>query len=279
MSLTSYAHPEVLADMQWIGEHLHDPKVRLLEVDIDAKAYELGHIPGAVFWNGLNTILQPDYHVNFDKGALEELFTRSGIANDTTVIVYSNHNAGAPWAFWFLKVLGHEDVRIMNGDRNTWIAQGGSLTTDIPAIAATKYTIQNFNSSIRVLRDEVQAAIGKSDCVLVDVRTPQEYSGEVFTMQPPQGTQRAGHIPGAVHIFYELVLNEDNTFKSVEELYALYSSKGITADKTVITYCAVGARSANTWFVLKYLLGYENVRNYDGSWNEWGNLSDTPVEK
>ncbi len=174
--------------------------------------------------------------------------------------------------------LGHRDVRVMNGGRKKWISEGRPLVTEIPTIKTTTYTAQEPDSNIRALREQVQGAIGNLDRVLVDVRTPQEYCGELFTMKPPEGTQRAGHIPGAVHIFYELALNEDETFKSAQELYALYSSKGIIPDKEVITYCAIGARSAHTWFVLKYLLGYENVRNYDASWNEWGSLSDTPVE-
>jgi thiosulfate/3-mercaptopyruvate sulfurtransferase len=262
MSPLNYAHPEVLVETEWVAKHLHDPKVRLVEVDMDATAYDSGHIPGAVFWNGFTTILQPD----------------SGIANDTTVVIYGNHNAIAPIIFWFLKIFGHDDVRVMNGSRKKWLVEERPLLTETPSITTTTYTAQAHNYSIRALQEQVQASIGKSDRVLVDVRTPEEYRGEWFSTKPPEGTERAGHIPGAVHIPYESALNEDETFKSAEELYALYSSKGVTSDKEVITYCTIGGRSSHTWFVLKYLLGYENVRNYDGSWNEWGNQSDTPVE-
>lgn len=275
--MLNYAHPEVIVDTQWVAEHLSNPKVRLVEVDMDATAYESGHIKGAVFWNGFTSILLPDYRFNFDSRALEDLLRRSGISNDTTVIIYSGHNAGAPFVFWFLKVFGHSDVRVMNGGRKKWIAEGRPLTTEIPTITTTTYKVSEPDSSIRALPEQVQAAIGKLDTALVDVRTPQEYSGEWFAIKPPEGTERAGHIPGAVHIYYELALNEDETFKSAEELQKLYSSKGIVANKEVITYCAIGARSSHTWLVLKYLLGYENVRNYDGSWEEWSK-SDTPVE-
>ncbi len=278
MSLLNYAHPEVLAETQWVAEHLNDPKVRLVEVDINVTAYSSGHIPGAVFWNGFGSIMRPDFRFNFDKAAVEELLARSGIANDTTVIIYSHNNAIAPGVFWFLKIFGHKDVRIINGGCKKWLAEGRPLVTETPTITATTYTIDNFNSDIRVMRDEVQAAINNSNYVLVDVRTSEEYYGKLFTMKPPEGAERGGHIPGAVHIPYELALNEDDTFKSAQELYDLYNSKSITADKKVIIYCAVGGRSSHTWLVLKYLLNYENVRNYDGSWNEWGSLTDTPVE-
>jgi thiosulfate/3-mercaptopyruvate sulfurtransferase len=273
----NYAYPEVLVDTQWVAEHLSDRKVRLIQTDMDITAYNSGHIPGAVFWNAFITFMQPDYRFNFEYKALSELLARSGIANDTTIIIYSNHNAGANCAFWLLKVFGHNDVRIMNGGRKKWLAEKRPLSTEIPTITPTIYTVQNFDTSIRALPEQVQAAIN-TDSVLVDVRTHQEYCGELFLMNPPEKTQRVGHIPSAIHLFYELALNEDDTFKSAEELYALYHSKGITPDKEVITYCAVGARSSHTWFVLKYLLGYENVRNYDGSWNEWSRLPDTPVE-
>lgn len=273
----NYAHPEVLVDTQWVAEHLSDRKVRLIQTDIDITAYNSGHIPGAVFWNAFTTFMQPDYRFNFDSSAFSELLARSGIANDTTVIIYSNHNAGAHCAFWSLKVFGHNDVRVMNGGRKKWLVEKRPVSTEIPTITPTIYTVQNFDTSIRAMQDQVEAAIN-TDSVLVDVRTHQEYCGELFLMNPPEKTERAGHIPNAIHLFYELALNEDDTFKSAEELYALYNSKGITPNKEVITYCAVGARSSHTWFVLKYLLGYENVRNYDGSWNEWSRLPDTPVE-
>jgi len=268
----NYAHPEVLVDTQWVAEHLSDRKVRVIEADMDITAYNSGHIPGAVFWNAFTTIMQPDYRFNFDSSAFSELLARSGIANDTTIIIYSNHDAGANCAFWFLKVFGHKDVRVMNGGRKKWLLEKRPISTEIPTITPTIYTVQNLDTSIRAMQDQVKAAIN-TDSVLLDVRTLQEYCGELFMMKPPEKTERAGHIPGAVHLFYELALNEDDTFKSAEELYALYHSKGITPDKQVITYCAFGARSSHTWFVLKYLLGYENVRNYDGSWNEWGNLA------
>ncbi len=273
----NYAHPEVLVDTQWVAEHLSKSKVRVIEADMDITAYNSGHIPGAVFWNAFTTFMQPDYRFNFEYKALSELLARSGIENDTTIIIYSNHNAGANCAFWLLKVFGHNDVRIMNGGRKKWLVEERPISTETPTITPTIYTVQNLDTSIRAMQDQVKAAIN-TDSALLDVRTPQEYCGELFLMNPPEKTERAGHIPNAIHVFYELALNEDDTFKSAEQLYTLYHSKGITPDKQVITYCAFGARSSHTWFVLKYLLGYENVRNYDGSWNEWSRLPDTHVE-
>lgn len=277
--MNNYAYPEVLVETQWVAENLTNPSLRFIEVDIDPSNYDAGHLPGAIFWNGLQTLLCSDYRVNFDKEAVENLLSRSGITNDTTIIVYSGQPAVAPWVFWFLKGFGHRDVRVMNGGRKKWLAEGHQVTTKNPTIMPTEYKAQIFDQSIRVECDAVLRAITEGDSVLLDVRTPQEYSGEWFTMEPPSGTERAGHIPGAVHLYYEEAFQEDETFKPVEELKALYESKGITGDEAVITYCAVGVRAAHTWFVLRYLLGHQNVGNYDASWSEWGLRFDTPIEQ
>lgn len=277
--MSQHAHPEVLVDTQWVFDHLNNPNVRLIEADMSPEIYNAGHIPSAVFWNVSADLLLPDYRINFDIPALEELLSRSGISKDITVIAYGDFPATGAWLFWLLKVFGHRDVRVFNGGRQKWIAEGRPLTTQQPNIVPTHYHAQSPDANLRAFCDDVRESIGRADRVLVDVRSPQEYKGEWFFTKPPEQTERAGHIPGAVHVSYELTLNEDGTFKPIEELQALYSSKGITPDKEAIAYCAIGGRSGHTWFVLKYLLGYPNVRNYDGSWNEWSRLSHMPIEE
>ncbi len=274
-----YAYPEVIVETEWVAQNLDNPNIRILEVDIDASNYEIGHLPGAVFWHGLQTVFSPEMRYNFDKKALEKLLSQSGISNENTIIVYSNQNASATVVFWFLKGFGHCDIRIMNGGKKKWVAENRQLTKEILKSTQTDYKAQSFDHNFRVEFNTVIQAINHQNYAIVDVRTPEEYRGEIFLMKPPEVEQRAGHIPGAAHIYYEEVLREDDTFKSVMELKELYESKGVSSDKNIITYCAVGARAAHTWFVLKYLLGYPNVRNYDASWSEWGSRSDTPVEQ
>lgn len=266
--MSQYAHPSVLVDTQWLVDHLNDPKVRVIAAEVNPQPYNDAHIPGAVFWS-LTDLLLPNFRTNFDTTALEKLLSRSGISNDTTVVAYGSYPGTSGWIFWLLKVFGHDNVRVLNGGYQKWMAENRPVTTELPIVTPIDYRAQIPNPSLRVSFQEVQASVDRSDCILLDVRTPQEYTGEWFFDQPPQGTQRAGHIPGAVHIDHLLTLNQDGTFKSIDELQALYSSKGITADKEIFPYCAIGGRSGYTWFVLKYLLGYPNVRNYDGSWNEW----------
>lgn len=270
---------EALVDTRWLAEHLRDARVRLVEADADPTVYDAGHIPGAVFWNVLTALVLPDFRTNLDRTAVEKLLSESGIANDTTVVVYSGIPSVAPWTLWYLKLFGHQDVRVLNGGRKKWIAEGRPLVTGKVTLTPQAYIAQEPDPALRILRDEVQSRIGQPGSIIIDVRSPNEYNGELFFQKPPEDEERAGHIPGAINVFYETALQEDGTFKPVEELSRLYREKGVTPDKEVITHCTFGGRSGHSWFVLKYLLGFENVRNYDAGWMEWGRRSDTPVER
>lgn len=277
--MTDYAHPEVLIDTQWLADHLHDSNLRVVEVDMSSEPYKDAHIPGAVFWNIFTDLLRPELSMNLDATAIEKLLSHSGITHETTVVAYGSYPGTGAWIFWLLKLFGHQDIRVLNGGHQQWMAQSRPVTTELSTFAPTQYRAKPLDASLRVLHEEIQASINHPEKVLVDVRTLEEYRGEHFLMKPPEGTERAGHIPRSVHIEHILTLNEDGTFKSFDELQALYTSKGVTPDKEVFPYCAIGGRSAYTWFVLKYLLGYPHVRNYDGSWNEWSRLPNVPIEK
>ncbi|BAY21283.1 rhodanese domain-containing protein [Calothrix sp. NIES-2100] len=277
--MTQYAHSEVLVDTQWLLEHLNDPQMRIVEVDTSPQPYKDAHIPGAVFWNIFTDLLLPNLQINFDPVSMEKLLSRSGITNDTTVVAYGSYPGTGAWIFWLLQVFGHKNVRVLNGGHQKWLAQNLRVATELSNFEPTQYSISAVDTTERVFAAEVQASIGNADRVLLDVRSVEEYRGEFFLNQPPQATERAGHIPGAVHIEHLLTLNEDGTFKSFDELQAIYSSQGITPDKEIIPYCAIGGRSGYTWFVLKYLLGYPKVRNYDGSWNEWSRIPNVAIER
>jgi thiosulfate/3-mercaptopyruvate sulfurtransferase len=273
-----FAHPEVLVDPAWLADHLDDERVRVIEIDLEAGPYENGHIPGAVFWPAQGTLVGPDYRTNFDVTAAGDLLGRSGISDDTTVVAYSERHSLGPWVFWYLKTMGHADVRVLDGGRNRWLAEGHPLTTLVPDVAAVDHVARTPERSRQADLGRVLAAVDDEGVVLLDVRTAEDWRGENFMLAPPQPGERGGHIPGAVHLYYEEALNPDGTFKPVEELAALYRAHGITDDKETITYCAVGMRSAHTWFVLSELLGWRHVTSYDGSWNQWGRLPDTPVQ-
>jgi len=280
--MAEYAHPEVLVSTQWAAEHSNDPKVRLVEVDVDTSAYDQGHIAGAVGWNW-QTQLQDNVRRDLiDKPALEKLLGDSGVSADTTLVLYGdNNNWFAAYAFWQLKYYGVKDIRLMNGGRKKWVEEKRPLTTDAPHVAAATYTVTGPDESLRAYRDDVLALVQhKKVGELVDVRSVDEFTGKIIA--PPGMTetaQRAGHIPGAANIPWSQAANEDGTFKSADALRQLYEGKGITGQDEVIAYCRIGERSSHTWFVLRYLLGYEKVRNYDGSWTEWGNLVGAPIEK
>ena len=277
-----YAHPEGLVDADWVQAHLNDPKVRMIEIDVDTKAYDQGHIPGAVGFNWQKELQDQVVRAPIDKEHLESLLSSAGVSNDTTIVVYGdNNNWFAAWALWIFKYYGHKDVRILDGGRAKWLADNREITSEIPHYAATTYHASEPNASIRVFRDQMLKELGSSNLALVDVRSPGEYSGELLAPAnlPQEGAQRGGHIPGAANIPWSQAVREDATFKSADELRALYGGKGVTPDKEVIAYCRIGERSSHTWFVLSYLLGYNNVRNYDGSWTEWGSLIGAPIEK
>jgi thiosulfate/3-mercaptopyruvate sulfurtransferase len=275
-----YAHPETLVDTAWVAEHGHDPNVRIVESDEDVLLYEQGHVPGAVKidWVGdLQDRIRRDY---IGKEEFEALLSRNGIGNDTTVVFYGDkNNWWACYAFWVFKLFGHQKCLVMNGGRKKWLDEGRPLSKETPKYKAASYKASEPNLKIRAFRDEVLKSIGK--VALVDVRSPGEYSGELLHMAdyPQEGALRGGHIPTAKSIPWGRAVAENGTFKTADELKTLYEGQGITADKPVIAYCRIGERSSLTWYVLTYLLGYPDVKNYDGSWTEWGNLVGVPIER
>ncbi|HZB97209.1 MAG TPA: sulfurtransferase [Candidatus Sulfotelmatobacter sp.] len=281
--MAEYAHPEVLVTTDWVAEHLDDPKIRILEVDYDpSSAYELGHIKNSalVDWKrDINDTVRRDI---LSQQQFESLMGRVGASNDTTLVLYGDmRNWFAAFAFWTFKVYGHEDVRLMNGGRRKWIDEGRELTEDVPNFSASSYSARPADPALRAYLPDVKQALEGDGIKLVDVRSPAEFKGEISA--PPEyaneGAQRSGHIPGAKNIPWAQAIQDDDTFKTAEDLRNLYGQKGVSEDAPVITYCRIGERSSHTWFVLKYLLGFPNVRNYDGSWSEWGNTVGVPVEK
>ena len=280
--MAEYAHPESLVSTEWVAEHGGDANVRLVEVDVDTSAYEQGHISGAVGWNWQSQLQQPVQRDLATKEEIEQLLGSSGIGNDTTVILYGdNNNWFAAWAFWQLKYYGHRDVRLMNGGRVKWEAEGRPMTTDAPSHSAVSYAASEGDQSIRAYRDQVLSLINAGSISLVDVRSPAEFSGELLAPAnlPQEGSQRGGHIPGASNIPWGQAVAEDGSFKSADDLRELYGAQGIDGGRETIAYCRIGERSSHTWFVLTQLLGFENVRNYDGSWTEWGSIVGAPIEK
>lgn len=279
--MTDYAHPEVLVSTDWVARHGRDPGVRVVEVDVDTSAYDEGHVPGAIAWSWKTELCDTVRRDILSKDQFEELMRRSGVANDTTLVLYGdNNNWFAAWAFWQARIYGHRDVRLMNGGRKKWLAEGRDLSREVPVYPRTNYRASDPDLSLRAFLPEVREAMEKSSAVLVDVRSPAEFTGEILAPPGlPETCQRGGHIPGARNIPWSLACNEDGTFKSAAELRELYGSQGVDGSKPVIAYCRIGERSSHTWFVLKCLLGYGDVRNYDGSWTEWGNLVGAPIER
>jgi len=281
--MAEYAHPEVLVSTQWVADHLDAPSVRVLEVDYEPEgAYELGHIRNAplVDWRrDINDQLRRDI---LSKADFEALMSRIGATPETTLVLYGDmRNWFAAFAYWTFKVYGHKDVRLMDGGRRKWIEEGRELTEEVPSFSPSTYTARGADLGIRSLQPSVFAVLGRDDVALIDVRSPAEYKGEISAPPeyPNEAAQRAGHIPGATNIPWAQAIRDDDTFKPADELLELYRGHGITEDRSVITYCRIGERSSHTWFVLKDLLGFPVVSNYDGSWSEWGNSVGAPVEK
>jgi thiosulfate/3-mercaptopyruvate sulfurtransferase len=278
---SNYSHPDMLVSTGWVAEHTNDPKAKIIEVDVDTTSYDKGHVRNAIGWNwqtDLNDRVRRDI---VDPRTFAELCRAAGINPDDTIIFYGdNNNWFAAWALWQFKYHGHKDVRLMNGGRKKWELEKRELTTEPPKAAArSSYPIPSTDESVRAYRDEVMSTLNKDKINLVDVRSPDEFTGKIIA--PPGMTetaQRGGHIPGAKSIPWAKAANEDGTFKSVDELKKLYAEQGVDFSKPTVAYCRIGERSSHTWFVLKYLLGVNNVKNYDGSWTEWGNLVGAPIE-
>ena len=279
--MPDYAHPEVLVSTDWVAQNLSNPSLRIVEVDVDTKAYDEGHIPGAIGWAWNTQLCDTVQRDIIPKAAFESLMGSSGVGNNTTVILYGdNNNWFAAWALWQLKIYGHKDVRLMNGGRKKWLAEGRELTKDAAKVTPATYKAQNADFSIRAYLPQVQEALSKKGADMVDVRSPQEFTGEILAPPGlPETCQRGGHIPGARSIPWAQACNEDGSFKTADQLKTLYANAGISGNRPIIAYCRIGERSSHSWFVLTYLLGYKNVTNYDGSWTEWGNLVGAPVER
>ena len=280
--MSSSTQTKALVSTRWIADHAKDTGLRLVEVDVDPRAYDGGHIGGAVGWNWRQDLQDQLSRDIVSKEALANLLGQSGITPDTAIVLYGdNNNWFAAYAYWALKYYGHDKVQLIDGGRVKWEKEGRAYSTDVPTYHATTYHFHGSpKEDIRAYRDHVLARLGKAG--LVDVRSPKEYSGELLAPEnlPQEGAQRGGHIPTAVSIPWGTAVNaEDGTFKTVEELKDIYGGKGIVPDKEVIAYCRIGERSAHTWFVLKELLGYPDVKNYDGSWTEWGSSIRVPIEK
>ena len=281
MSDNGYATTRSLVDAEWAKAHLDDPAVRFVEVDVDTTAYDQSHIPGAVGWNWTSQLSDGVRRDIASREDFSKLLSNAGIAPDTTIVLYGdNNNWFAAWAYWQLKLYWHRDVRILDGGRKFWLDQGLPISTEAPSYATTGYELPDPDFSLRAYRDDILPRLGDAGLALVDVRSPAEFNGEIIA--PPglsETAQRAGHIPGATSIPWAQTVNEDGRFKSAGELRALYEGKGVTPDKDVIAYCRIGERSSHSWFVLHELLGYQRVRNYDGSWTEYGSMIGVPIEK
>ncbi|MCH9044780.1 MAG: sulfurtransferase [SAR324 cluster bacterium] len=278
--MAEYPQSKVLVDPEWVAERLNNPSVRLVRADRNIDPLKSPSIPASVLWRWDTEMQQAGRHDIPDKNAFQELLSRSGISNGTTVVLYGGaNNWYAAFAFWLLKIYGHEEIRVMHGGMQRWAGGNRPVATDTLSPSAASYHAGTPDWSIRAFRGEVEAAIETGNKLVVDVRSPPEFKGEVFAPQtPPKFGERAGHIPGAVHVPCTSAVNEDGTFKTADELQAQFTAQGVTPDKEVITYCTLGARSAQSWFVLSQLLGYPGVQLYDGSWGEWGNLIGAPIE-
>jgi thiosulfate/3-mercaptopyruvate sulfurtransferase len=279
--MSEYAHPEVLVTTDWVSDHSDDAGVTIVEVNVDTDLYDQGHLPGSIGWSWKTQLADQVRRDILSQEDLEALMSESGITPESTVVLYGDSNNWfAAWAFWQLKIYGHKDVRLMDGGRKKWEAEGRQMTTQAPVISSTGYQACMADITLRAFLPEVQSQVDDSAVELVDVRSPAEFSGEILAPPGlPETCQRGGHIPGASNIPWGMAVNdEDGTFKSRDDLATVYAERGITGQRPIITYCRIGERSSHSWFVLKYLLGYDDIKNYDGSWTEWGNLVGVDVE-